>query len=251
MCSLILTKWPILGLKIEIVLIGPQKLRVEGNLFFLIFLDTFQKTLTDFLTNDSGSNFDSSNDLIFERVESCNSNESKMKIQNIILYFDRTFLAKEIFYIYSHEINKMIFSLKTVQEIFNFLFKNKISKALLIFGFLILKQTKIKSKKFLENLINRNNQFKLPRFSEFLESSNYENILRKFKNVTNQCRKMEHSIKKTRKFNFFIKSYELEVIFTHEILHLEFKKIINSQIYNVISDQLKLQKAKKNHKLRK
>ena len=172
-----------------------------------------------------------------------------MTIQNIILYFDKSFLSQEIYYIYSHEVNKILFCLNTVKKIFDFLFKNKISKALLIFGFLILKTTKIKSKSLFQNLLNRKNQFKLPRFSEFLESSNYENILRTFKNVTNKCRTMERAIQKIKRFHFFITSYELEVIFTHEILNREFKQIMNSQIYNVISEQLKLRKLKKENKL--
>ena len=163
-------------------------------------------------------------------------------------YLDSSSSSKEIFFFYSHELNKILFCLKTVRQIFNFLHQNKICKTMLIFACSILIKAKTDAKKLFQSLIKRENKFKLPRFSEFLESGYYESILTKFKKVTNQARKMISKISDVRRFIFFIQLHKLESIFSQPRRDSEFQKIINSKLIQIIKEKLK--KANKKQPLK-
>ena len=165
--------------------------------------------------------------------------------------FDKQSVIEEIFFRYSHEVNKIIFWLGTVRQIFNYLHQNKICKALLIFACLILERAKSRNKLLIQSLIQRENKYNLTRFPEFLESKKYELAIARLKTSLRQVRVMERSLQKIRRFHFFIKYYHLEKISKGGISNKEFQKIINSQLLGMIKEKLRKRKMnKKNHSLR-
>lgn len=185
------------------------------------------------------------NEFLFEQIDSQkidHSNESLLTTSNIMRYLDTSSISKEIFYFYSHELNKILFCLKTVRQIFNYLHQNKMCKIMLIFACYILMKAKTEAKKLFQSLVKRKNKFKLPRFSEFLESSSFDLILSKFKKVTNQARKMISKISDVRRFIFFIQTHRLELIFSKPLKDSDFQKILNSRLLQIITEKFKNKK---------
>ena len=120
-----------------------------------------------------------------------NMNDSEITNSKIMKIFDKCNLVHEIFYRYCHEINKILFWLQTIQQIFDFLFKAKICKAVLIFGCFLLIKAKIRVKFLYSSLVKRKNKYKMIRFNEFLESSKYEETLIKFRALATNISIME------------------------------------------------------------
>lgn len=165
--------------------------------------------------------------------------------------FDQSCLIQEVFFRYSHETNKILFWLNTVRQIFDFLFRKKICKAMLVFGCLILMKAKSRCKLLIQSLVRRENKYKLGRFCEFLESPKYEAAIAKFKLLLSHTRTMEASVRKVKRFFFFIKYYHLDEILGGSLSDSEFQKIVGSQLLGTIKERLKKTSAKsRSRKLR-
>lgn len=177
--------------------------------------------------------------------------ESNITNSKMMALFSKNLLIQEIFFRYSHEMNKVLFWLNTVRQIFDYLFQNKICKAFVVFGCFILVKAKYRCKSFVQSLVRRENKYKLTRFCEFLESSKYEATIAKFKMILGYVRTMEANIKKNKRFNFFIKYYHLEEIFSGKISESEFQKIISLQLTGIISEKIRrYQKNPEKYKLK-
>ena len=152
--------------------------------------------------------------------------------------FDEQNLIYEIFYRYCHEMNKILFWLQTIKQIFDFLYKEKICKAVLIFGCFLLIKAKIRIKFLYSSLVKRKNKYKMIRYNEFLESSKYEETLVKFKILANNISKMEKIIMHEERFTYFIKLYKLEKVLKGRINDEEYQRVLNSQLQGIINDKV-------------
>ena len=115
---------------------------------------------------------------------------------------------------------------------------------MLVFACLILIKAKSRAKFMIQGLVQRENKYKVVRFAEFVESPKYEAVITKFKKALNQIRKMESSLKKVKRFYFFIKYYHLEEIFKGSISDSEFQRIISSQLLGTIKEKMKKNRRK-------
>lgn len=204
-------------------------------------------TMTDISSpgNASSAKFDA----LFEKKDSRVSdrtNESQISRSQIMALLDNRGLIQEVFFRYSHELNKVIFWLDTARQIFDYLHQNKICKAMLVFACLNLIKAKSRCKLLIQSLVTRENRYKLGRFAEFLESPKHEAIILKFRGALAMARKMEKTLRGIRRFFFFIKYYHLEEIFQGNITDSEYQKIISSQLLGMIKEKIK--KSKRNRK---
>jgi hypothetical protein len=167
-----------------------------------------------------------------------NMEDSDITNSKIMKLFDHVNLIHEIFYRYSHEINKILFWLQTIKQIFDFLYESKICKAVLIFGCFLLIKAKIRIKFLYNSLVKRKNKYKMIRFDEFLESSKYEEILIKFRKLASMVSQMEKNLANEERFLYFIKSYKLEKVLKGKINDVEYQRVMNSQLIGIINDKV-------------
>ena len=164
--------------------------------------------------------------------------DSEITNSKVMKLFDRQNLVHEVFYRYSHEINKILFWLQTIRQIFDFLYESKICKAILIFGCFLLIKAKIRVKFLYSSLIKRKNKYKMIRFNEFLESCKYEEILVKFRQLATNITTMESSLANEERFLYFIKQYKLEKVLKGKISDEEYQRVMNSQLSGIINDKV-------------
>ena len=174
-----------------------------------------------------------------------NMDDSEITNSKIMKLFDHVNLVHEVFYRYSHEINKILFWMQTIKQIFDFLFESKICKAVLIFGCFLLIKAKIRIKFLYNSLVKRKNKYKMIRFDEFLESSKYEEVLVKFRNLASMVSHMEKSLAREERFLYFIKLYKLEKVLKGKINDEEYQRVMNSQLIGIINDKV-MRSPKKN-----
>ena len=146
-------------------------------------------------------------------------------------------LVNEIFYRYCHELNKITFWLSNVRQTFNYLFRNKVCKAIIIFGCLILVKAKIRATFLYNSLAKRENKYKLTRFEEFLNSRHYERTLGYFKRLRTQCRDMENEIRLSDRLMFFVRKYKLEEVVKGKISDEKYQKVMTSQLVGLIREK--------------
>ena len=161
-----------------------------------------------------------------------------MTMSNVLIYLDSNLIIQEILYRYSHEANKILFALKTVRSICNFLNKNQISKSMLFFVCILLVKIKYQCKKIIHSLVNRENKFKFERFNLFVEAPKYEQVLLKFKRLLKNARIMESSLKNTHRFSFYLKQFEMQKFFAKQYNDKETKNMINLQLLYIIREKI-------------
>ena len=167
-----------------------------------------------------------------------NMEDSEITNSKVMKLFNNQSLVFEIYYRYCHEVNKIMFWLKTIRQIFNFLYESKICKAVLIFGCFLLIKSKIRVKFMYNSLIKRKNKYKLIRFDEFLESKKYEETLIRFRTLASHIASMENSLANEQRFLYFIKLYKLEKVLKGKINDEEYTRVMNSQLIGIIKDKV-------------
>lgn len=193
--------------------------------------------MSEWLAQDSGLSFRSG---LFEQElsqtrELEDSDVTSSKVMNLL---DRGNLVQEICYRYCHEVNKVLFWLRTIRSIFDFLHASKICKAFLVFGCCLLIKAKIRVKFMYSSLVKRKNKYKLTRFREFLESPDYEQVLARFKILADHIFRMEAALLGQRRFLYFIKLYKLEKVLKGDINDKEYQRVMGSQLKGIIHDKL-------------
>ena len=176
---------------------------------------------------------------LFEKRESGVSQETteSLTTSKIMQMLDSENLINEIFFRYCHEINKITFWLSNVRQTFNYLFRHKVSKAVIIFGCLILVKAKIRASFLYNSLAKRENKYKLARFEEFLNSRHYERTLGFFKRLRTQCTDMENEIRLSDRLMFFVKKYKLEEVLKGKISDEKYQKVMSSQLLGLIKEK--------------
>lgn len=191
----------------------------------------------------NGKSTPSQNDLepenLFEKRESGVSQETSESLttSKIMQMLDSENLVNEIFFRYCHEVNKITFWLSNVRQTFNYLFRHKVSKAVIIFGCLILVKAKIRASFLYNSLAKRENKYKLARFEEFLNSRRYEKALGCFKRLRTQCADMENEIRLSDRLMFFVKKYKLEEVLKGKISDEKYQKVMNSQLLGLLREK--------------
>lgn len=202
-----------------------------------------QELLSTYMSTNNQSSDSTQKQLpnLFEKKISLISDKtidnSSLTNSKFLQLFDPENLIFEIFFRYSHEVNKILFWLNTVRQIFNYLFKNKMCKSLVVFGVLILQKAKARTKFLYKGLVRRENKYQMIRFKEFLESKKYEEILVKLKVLNNQCGAMEKQLKQSSRLSFFVKKYQLDRVMRGEIGDKEYQKVMTSQLQGLLMEK--------------
>ena len=145
---------------------------------------------------------------------------------------------QEVFFRYCHEANKVLFLLRCVRRIFDFLHANKIYKSIMIFGCFLLIKAKFRVQYLLSSLVRRENKYKQLRFKQFLRSEQYEQIVIQFQKLKKHCSVMENRLKGSHRFRFFIIEYKLNKILNGRITDREYHQIMTSQLVGLIKEKI-------------
>lgn len=181
-------------------------------------------------------------EVLFERIDSPKTGSAEPRpssLKNHLKFLDRKMLAAEIGFVYAHELNKLLFSLETVREVFDYLHGHSICRVTLTLGFLILRRTKARLKIRAGDIVHRRNCFGLQRFAEFLETPRYEQVFSKFKRVLRLTRLMEKALRRTRRFQFFVELYRLDKVLVAEASESEFERALALQLSQLTQSKLK------------
>ena len=164
--------------------------------------------------------------------------QSDVTDSKLMRLLDRDQLAQEIHFRYCHEANKVLFWLRTIRRIFDLLHASQLSKALLVFGCLLLVKAKTHTKSVYNGLLSRRNEYKLARFEEFLESVKFDQTLIKFRELARAASKMETALACEERFVHFIKLYRLEKVLGSHIGDCEYHRVMQGQLSGIIRDKL-------------
>lgn len=164
--------------------------------------------------------------------------QSDVTSSKVMRLLDPGNLVREIYFRYCHEANKVLFWLRTIRRIFDWLYASQISKAFLVFGCLLLIKAKIRTKFVYTGLLKRRNKYKLIRFDEFVESPQYEQALARFRALAGHVSRMESALAGENRFLYFVKLYQLEKVLKGDISDHEYHRVMDGQLTGIIRDKL-------------
>lgn len=208
-----------------------QKYQQKKLLIDVLHSKNLTKTFLEFSKESSSSQ-------ISKQTLNQDINNSLYFINQVVGLLDPKSQAEEIHFRYSHDLNKLFYSLKTIRRCFTYLHQFKINKAVMVFGCLLLTRMKSQVNEMEESFLKKENKYRYFRFKEFCQSYWYTSILRQLRRIRDLCTSMENAIRLSYRFVCFVKQYNLDKILKSGVSEEEFERIMGSQLRGLIEEKI-------------